>query len=117
MKKKIKACIPFGKSIFILLLSTLFAFMLAEFHLQVENIFLIYMIAVIIIMIETKSFMIGGISAVFCILAFNFLFTEPRFTFQIDNLNYYVSFFIFLFAIFIAVWIDIQYNKNTRMRN
>ena len=38
MKKKIKACIPFGKSIFILLLSTLFAFMLAEFHLQVENI-------------------------------------------------------------------------------
>ncbi|HJA42000.1 MAG TPA: DUF4118 domain-containing protein [Firmicutes bacterium] len=115
MKKKIKACIPFGKSIFILLLSTLFAFMLAEFHLQVENIFLIYMIAVIIIMIETKSFMIGGISAVFCILAFNFLFTEPRFTFQIDNLNYYVSFFIFLFAIFIAGNLTIRLQKQIQI--
>jgi two-component system, OmpR family, sensor histidine kinase KdpD len=79
-----------------LILATGLAFSMSEFGVRTENILLIYVGAVMVINIETKSLLAGVISAVLCALSFNFFFTEPKYTFMIADPNYFISMIIFI---------------------
>jgi two-component system sensor histidine kinase KdpD len=86
----------------ILTITTLFAFVLQELNFRKENILLIYVIAVMITIIETKKFWVGFVTSIFCVITFNFFFTEPQFTFIINDPNYLISIVIFVIVSFIV---------------
>jgi len=86
----------------ILLLSTLVAFLIRSLNLRVENILIIYVLSILVIVIETKSYGWGVVASLFCTFAFNYFFTEPFRTFVINDPSYFVSLGIFLIAAFIV---------------
>jgi two-component system sensor histidine kinase KdpD len=87
-----------GKVLAIMGLATGLAFALEEFGFRAENILLIYVGAVILIDIETKSLTAGLISAMLSAAVFNFLFTDPKFTFIVSDVNYLLSMIVFIFV-------------------
>lgn len=93
-KKEIRGKI--GRTAVIYGLTTLFAYGLWGIHTRAENIILVYLISVIVLMIEVQGFLWGCAYTVLCILVFNFLFTEPRFTLRVNDFNYLVTMGIFM---------------------
>lgn len=85
----------------VLILSTLLSFAFEQYSLRRENILLIYVASIMLIMIETKRFLYGLISTLVLVFVFNFFFTEPKYTFIIDDANYIITLGIFMIAIFI----------------
>jgi len=79
----------------IVLLSTLLAFGFEQLSLRRENILLIYVASIMIITIQTKSIRNGFITTLILVFIFNFFFTEPKFTFIIDDINYIITLVIF----------------------
>ncbi len=77
-------------------LATLLASGLWGIRMRAENIIMIYLISVIVMMIEVQGFVWGAAYTVVCILTFNFLFTEPRFTLRVNDPNYVVTMGIFM---------------------
>ena len=101
------------KAIFIFALAMLAAFALYELGLRAENIFLIGLLAVIITIMESKSFWYGFAVSLLFVFAFNFFFTEPRFTLLVNDANYYVSFVLFLVFAVIANTLTTRLQKET----
>lgn len=79
-----------------MVLSTLLAFAFEQFNLRRENIMLIYVATVMLVMFETKKSSLGIITAFTMVFVFNFFFTEPKYTFMIDDANYIITLIIFL---------------------
>lgn len=88
------------KSLLVLGLTTLLAIGLEDFDIRAENILLLYVGAVMFIDIETKSLFAGVASAVVSAALFNFLFTEPKYTFIVNDPNYLLSMVIFILVAF-----------------
>lgn len=100
---KIKSEIPkILKVIGILILTVIASFALQELHFKEGNILLIYLLGVIVIIVETSSFLWGFFSSLFFVAAFNFLFTDPKLTFMISDKNYVISLIIFTIVAIIA---------------
>lgn len=85
-----------GKAAIIIILASILALALNGFDFRAESLLMLYVVAIVIIIVETGSFKLGIVSALVCVFTFNFLFTEPRFTFSINDPNYYISMLIFL---------------------
>lgn len=98
------------KTVIIILLATLVAFFLDYLKLRGENILMLYAIAVMVIITQAKKLLWGAISAIVCVLAFNYFFTAPRYTFQVNDPNYFVSFGIFLVLAFIVSTLTTRLN-------
>ncbi len=90
------------KMIVVLFLCTLAAFALDSFGIRELNIILAYLIGILIITIETRGYLWGMLACLASILLFNYLFTEPRQTFNVNDPNYILSFFLFLVVSFIT---------------
>lgn len=88
--------------IIIFILTLLTSFALEELKFRQENILLVYMLGVIVVIVESNSFLWGFISSICYVAAFNFFFTEPLFTFMVNDKNYIVSFVIFIVVAIIA---------------
>ena len=82
----------------LLLLSTLLGYLFSILGFTEANIITIYMLGVLITAILTKSKICWVISSVASVLVFNFLFTEPRFSFLAYGSGYPVTFVIMLAA-------------------
>ena len=65
-------------------------------YIYEENIFLLFILAVLIIVIETKSIVYGIVSSIFLCSSFNFFLTDPQYSFVMDDINYYISFIVFI---------------------
>lgn len=90
------------KCVIILSLATLLAFAFLAMQVRIENIIMVYLIAILFLVIETSALLWGIIGSVLSILLFNFFFTEPHFTFMIDDPNYIITMIIFLIAACLA---------------
>lgn len=86
----------------IVLCSTLLAFGFEQLGLRRENILLIYVASIMIITIQTKSLFNGLITTFILVFIFNFFFTEPKYTFIIDDVNYIITLFIFVVVLVIT---------------
>ncbi len=82
----------------LLLLSTLLGFLFSSLGFTEANIITIYMLGVLITAILTRSKICWVISSVASVLVFNFLFTEPRFSFLAYGSGYTITFAIMLAA-------------------
>lgn len=85
-----------------LLLSSMvgFGFYCAGF--SESNIITIYILGVLMTAVWTNGHYYGAIESLLSVAVFNFLFTEPRFTFQASDPSYPVTFLIMLFSSVIA---------------
>lgn len=101
----------FLKSLTIIILATLISSTLFDIGLRVENILMIYAVSILIIVTETQKLLWGGLSAVICMLLFNFFFTEPRYTLMMDDANHYASLAIFLAAAFLVSTLTTKLNN------
>ena len=82
----------------LLLLSTLLGYLFSSLGFTEANIITTYMLGVLITAILTKSKICWVLSSVASVLVFNFLFTEPRFSFLAYGSGYLVTFVIMLAA-------------------
>ena len=82
----------------LLLLSTLLGYLFSSLGFTEANIITTYMLGVLITAILTKSKICWVLSSVASVLVFNFLFTEPKFSFLAYGSGYPVTFVIMLAA-------------------
>lgn len=66
------------------------------------NVVVIYLLSVLIIVWLTNSFTIGIFVSVAETFTFNYFFTEPRYTFEVNDPNYYVTFITMTFTALVA---------------
>lgn len=69
--------------------------------LREENIIMIFMLSVLLTANQTSGKLYGLISVGVSVLAFNFFFTDPRFSFETGK-EYFVTYIVMLFAAFIT---------------
>lgn len=81
-----------------LLLSSLAGFGFYYAGFSESNIITVYILGVLITAVWTNGHFYGAIDSLLSVAAFNFLFTEPRFTFQANDPSYPVTFLIMLFS-------------------
>lgn len=82
----------------LLLLSTLLGYLFSSLGFTEANIVTIYMLGVLITAILTRNKICWVLSSVASVLVFNFLFTEPKFSFLAYGSGYLVTFVIMLAA-------------------
>lgn len=90
------------KSTLILILVTLTGWVFYHFGSTEANIIAIYLLGVMLISVFTKSSFCSLIGSVIAVLAFNFFFTEPRFTLQAHGSDYPVTFLVMFLVSFIT---------------
>lgn len=89
-----------GRAAGILIAATLVGLLFSGFKIPEANIIAVYILGVLIISIITSSWMYSFLASVISVLAFNFLFTVPRFTLRAYDPSYPVTFGImFLVAL------------------
>lgn len=87
-------------SLFTLTLATGLSFGLFVAGIGDHNIIMMYILGVLVISRYTEGYFYGAVSSVLAVLAFNFFFTEPYFTFNTIQAGYPVTFLImFLVAL------------------
>ena len=86
------------KSIAILILSSCIGMLFQYLDFAEANIITVYVLGVLITSVLTKHRIYSLISSVVSVLIFNFLFTEPQFTFQAYGQGYPVTFIIMFLA-------------------
>lgn len=98
----------------VITLVTMFSLVLYSAGIRAENIFMIYTFGILIIIMETKRYEFGIISAFLIVAIFNYLFTEPRFTLRVYDKNYLISFAIFLVVSVIVTSLTIKIQKQVQ---
>ena len=89
-----------GRAAGILIAATLVGLLFSGLKIPEANIIVVYIVGVLIISIITSSLMYSFLASVISVLAFNFLFTIPRFTLRAYDPSYPVTFGImFLVAL------------------
>lgn len=97
MNPKIKAnLLKILYSAIVIALAILLALGLDSINMRSENIFLTFVVAVLLIIIQNKNIYYGIASSVILVMAFNFLFITPKYTFNIEDPNYLLSLLFFL---------------------
>lgn len=81
-----------------ILSATIISFIIQHFGFTEVNIVVIYILSVLLTSRYTKGYKYGVIASVIAMLAFNFFFTIPTYTFNVDNSTYIFTFVIMLLA-------------------
>lgn len=109
MKKiKIKELIFF---LIVILLAIILELAFDSINIRNENIYLFFILAVFVIIIETKNLHYGIMGSIVLVLSYNFFITEPKLTFRMNDPNYYVSFAIFIVVALVLNSLVIQLQK------
>lgn len=98
---KVKNAIPFSWldtaiTLGILVLATIISYILRGLSLGDQNIIMVYILSVLVVSRMTKGYLYGICASLIGVLSFNFLFTEPYFTFNAIAPTYPVTFVIML---------------------
>lgn len=86
------------KSLFILLIATVIGFGFYSFGIRDANIITVYILGVLFTSIVTNSVLCCVMSSLLSVLIFNFLFTEPLYTFNAYDSDYPITFLTMFIA-------------------
>ena len=86
----------FGFVLIGLLFATLFSLWLDQISFPEATIILTYLLSVFVISIVVDGFFYAFLSSIFAVVLFNFLFTRPRYTLNVDSFDYWYTFAIML---------------------
>lgn len=79
-------------TILALMISTLIGMLFQKWNFHETNIVLIYTFSVLLISRFTTGYVYGICSSIISLLLFNWFFTEPYFTFKVNDLTYLITF-------------------------
>ncbi|MDD6328083.1 MAG: DUF4118 domain-containing protein [Lachnospiraceae bacterium] len=82
----------------VLVLATLVGFLFQEFGFINANIITIYLLGMLMVSILTKGWICNLLGAIASVLAFNYFFVGPKFTFMVYDKGYPVTFLIMFFT-------------------
>lgn len=97
----LKTILKLWKIYVIFTLSILLSFTFEAFSFGYENILLLFIVSEVLIIMGTRSYWFGFVSAIIFVLFFNFFFTEPKYTFIIEESRYVITLIIFLIVSFL----------------
>lgn len=116
--KRLKAPVPINfnlpdilKTVGILILCTMTGYLFYSSNLMQINIITVYILGVLIISNQTSSRVYGLGSSFLSVLAFNYFFIEPRFTFTAYGADYPVTFLVMLTASLITSSLTMRVKK------
>lgn len=96
----IRTIIRLGIVLAVLSLASAIGFVLRDLKLPITNIAIVYMLAVLLTALMVPIYFYGFLSSVLSAFAFNFLFTEPYFTFTANAPSYVITFIIMTITAF-----------------
>lgn len=103
-----------GRAAGILIAATLVGLLFSGLKIPEANIIAVYILGVLIISIITSSWMYSFLASVISVLAFNFLFTIPRFTLRAYDPSYPVTFGIMFLVALITGSLASRMKENAR---
>ena len=106
-----ETCVMLGA----LLLSTGIGFLFHSAGFSESNIITVYILGVLLTAVWTRGYLYGAVASFLSVAAFNFFFTEPRFSFQADSPSYPVTFLIMLFSSMIANSLATRVQEQARL--
>lgn len=118
-KKYTAQPIPFSwkdvaKTIGILCITSIAGTIFFYAGLSDTNIVTLYILSVLLISSVTTGKLYGTISSFINVIVFNFLFIEPRFSFQADDSGYPVTFLVMFLASFITSHLTMRVKEQAR---
>lgn len=102
------------KTILILIVASCIGTLFDGLGFTDANIITVFILGVLLISIFTKNQIYGLSASVVSVLVFNFLFTEPRFTFKAYENEYPVTFAVMFIASFVTGSLAIRLKKNAK---
>lgn len=103
------------KVLAILIFSTIIAFGFYLTGTAEANIIMAYIIGVLVISLVTEGYAVGFIGSILSVLAFNYFFTEPRFTFIVYDSSYLITFPIMMIVTLITSTLTSKIKKQVDM--
>lgn len=104
----------FLKSMLILVVSTAVCFAFDRLEFGEANINMVYILGVLITAIVTSRQAFSLVNSIISVLLFNFLFTEPRFTFKAYDAGYWVTFTIMFLVAFLVSSLTVRMKEQAR---
>lgn len=102
-------------SIFFLLLATGLSFALRALGIGDHNIIMAYLLSVLVISRYTEGYFYGAASSVLAVLAFNFFFTEPYYTFNAIQPGYPITFLIMFIVALVTSALTVRVKDQARI--
>ncbi len=103
-----------AKSIGILTAASLVGYLIERLGSAEANIILIYVLGVLIISVVVNHRIYSLLSSILSVLAFNFLFTDPKFTLHAYDKDYPVTFAVMLIAAMLTGTLAARLKNNAR---
>ena len=110
MKKSLKNLLLF---LGMMVLTISLELALHNWNVKDENIYLVFVLTILIVLIETRSVYYGILGSAILVLSFDYFITEPTYTFVVNDANNYVSFIMFLVVTFMVNYLLSQLWKQT----
>ena len=110
----VKACV---RMTVIWVFSTILAIVLDSWGIRAENLLLVYLVGVLISILATGSLAWAFCAAFVFTFTFNYLFTEPKLTFHMDDLNYVISSVIFVAVAATVATLVLKLQKQMQIAN
>ena len=119
VKKTRRSCVVFSasdilKSIGILIAASLIGVVFDRLGFSDANIITVYILGVLVNAVVTKNRIYSLISSVVSVFIFNFLFTEPRYTFRAYDSGYPITFLVMFLAALITSSLSIKLKNHAR---
>lgn len=103
------------KTLFFLVTATLLSLGLRGLDIGDQNIIMVYILSVLIISRITEGYAYGIAASIISVLAFNFFFTEPYFTFDAIQAAYPITFLIMLLVASITSTLTVRIKTQARL--
>lgn len=103
-----------AKTLTFLVAATLLSFALRRLGIGDQNIIMAYILSVLVISRVTEGYVYGIVASVVSVLTFNFLFTEPYFTFNAIQAGYPITFLIMLLVALITSTLTVRIKTEAR---
>jgi K+-sensing histidine kinase KdpD len=84
-----------GKTLGMFAIMMLLAVVFDRLRLRQENTLMVFLTGILVIVVETGSYLCGFVTSVLCVGVFNYFFVEPYYTFYISDINNVISLAIF----------------------
>lgn len=114
MGKRQVSGLDVAKVVLVMLAATGIGYLFAQSGFPETNIVLVYLAAVLLIARYTQGPGYGLAASVLATFAFNYFFTEPRFTFEVSDTSYLITFAIMTFTAVFTSTLTAQMKRSTR---
>jgi two-component system sensor histidine kinase KdpD len=103
------------KTVGLLIAATLLCMLLRSWGIGEQNIIMVYILSVLIVARTTAGYAYSVIASILSVLAFNFFFTEPYYSFNAIQPGYPLTFFIMLLAAFITSALTVRVKTQAQL--